>query len=296
MRIQKYIFVILLFLSANAFALQTFELPPNNDDVIGKVYYAYVKTGDTLATLAREYNVTFTELGKANPKLSKRIRTNDRIIIPSSYILPPTERRGIVINISEMRLYYYPENQNVVMTAPVSIGREGWETPVGITSIIEKIQGPEWHPPESIKAYKAQQGEILPDVIPPGPNNPLGQYAMRLALRTYLIHGTNDPNSIGRRVSSGCIRMYPEDIEQLFYNVPIGTKVTIINEPYKAGWYKGMLFFEAHTPVENNTAAQIPMNTDYEMTILQKTPYTELDWRLIKKIADQQGGVPIRIQ
>lgn len=293
---KKFIaFFIILLCTTPALAVQVFNRPANGSNVIGYVREVYLEPDDTLSEVARRYGIGYNELVAANPKLDpKHIQSRAIVLVPSAYILPAAPHKGVVINISEMRLYYYPEDENIVITAPVSIGRQGWETPVVKTKIIAKEQFPSWRPPKSIKEYTAKHGYILPDVVPPGPNNPLGDYAFRLGVGAYLIHGTDDPYSIGKPISSGCIRMYPEDVEELFYEIPVGTEVSIVNQPYKAGWLGDELYFEAHRPLKSKTTAT-PIDLDFKKVIMAEKPPTTLNWPWIKTIAKQENGYPTRV-
>lgn len=292
--IRLLVFINLLLLTTPVFAVHVFSLPNVESDVIGFVQTVYTKPGDTLKKVAERYSLGIDELTDANQHLRTKsmLQPWTAVLLPTSYILPPGDRQGIVINISEMRLYYYLDNENTVITAPVSIGREGWETPLTESIISEKKQDPAWRPPQSIREYTKSHGFILPEIMPPGPNNPLGQYALRLGVTSYMIHGTNEPTTIGLRISSGCIRMYPLDIEELYYNVPVGTKVRIINEPYKAGWHNGQLFLEAHKPIDNGAESNYQSNRDYRKVILAKNPSAAIDWQFVSHIIQQQYGYP----
>ena len=191
---------------------------------------------------------------EANPGVSpENPQPGTMLIVPSRYVLPNVPRVGIVINLAEMRLFYYVPLSKKIMSFPIGIGRLGWNTPIGKYKIIEKTKDPKWIAPESIRRWRAKQGVEIPKVWPAGPDNPLGQYAMRLSNPTYMIHGTNQPDGVGRRVSSGCIRLYPEDIEKLFKNVPMDTRVRLINQSYKAGFYRGHLMVESHLPLQEST-------------------------------------------
>jgi lipoprotein-anchoring transpeptidase ErfK/SrfK len=173
-------------------------------------------------------------------------REGTRVILPTQHILPDTPREGLVLNLPEMRLYYYPKpstgKPRTVVTFPVSIGRMDWATPLGLTRVTAKVINPVWYPPASIRAEHEQEGQALPPEVAAGPDNPLGQYALQLGRPGYLIHGTDRPYGIGMRATHGCIRLYPEDIQRLFEEVPVGTPVRIVNQPYKAGWYRGVLY------------------------------------------------------
>jgi L,D-transpeptidase ErfK/SrfK len=180
-----------------------------------------------------------------------------RIVLPGRRILPPGPREGIVVNLPEHRLYYYPKPRNkheqrVVITYPISIGKMDWRTPLGETRVIQKIRNPAWYPPESIRKEHAANNDPLPKVVPAGPDNPLGAFALRLAAGQgeYMIHGTNNPTAVGMSVTHGCIRMYPEDVAALFPLIAAGTKVWLVNEPVKVAWVEGKLLLEAHPPVD----------------------------------------------
>jgi len=212
---------------------------------------------DTLYDLARHYSLGSEELIRVNPGVDPWIPGADKtVLVPGRHILPSGPREGVVINIAEHRLYYYPKPKphqpQQVITYPVSIGKMDWRTPLGDTRVIAKQKDPWWTPTESVRAEHAKDGDILPARVPPGPDNPLGDRALRLAAGqgTYLIHGTNNPIAVGLAVTHGCIRMYPEDINALFPLVAVGTKVRIVNEPVKVAWVDGELLLEAHPPVD----------------------------------------------
>ena len=190
-----------------------------------------------------------------------------KIVIPTQFVLPRAPNRGIVVNVAELRLYYFPAASSVapegtlagsrrVITHPISIGRMDWSTPLGTTSVTGKVANPSWTPPQSIRDEHAARNDILPRVVPAGPDNPLGKHALRLGLPGYLIHGTNKPSGVGMRVTHGCIRMFPEDIEALFKTVPAGTPVMIVNQPYKLGWTADGLYLEAHPPLAKSPAGE----------------------------------------
>lgn len=219
----------------------------SNSDIVGARHTIIVKQQDSLQSIARKFDVAITELMLANPNVDpKNIKKGTILIIPTEFILPPGLREGIVLNLAEFRIYHFSENQKVVNTFPVGIGRMGWQTPLGETRVVRKREQPTWVPPPSIREHYANKGKILPDFIPPGADNPLGEYAMNLAWPNYLIHGTNAPNSIGLRSSSGCIRMYSEDIKALFNLTALDTKVRVIHEPLKIGKKNNELYLEVH--------------------------------------------------
>lgn len=235
-------------------------LLPENGSVIGENYTITVQEGDTLVDLARTHNVGYEEIRMANPEVSIWAPfEGTEVTIPDRHILPDAKREGIVINLSEMRLYYYSA-PGVVESYPISVGREGFSTPVGVTRTTVKVKDPHWSPPRSVRAEAAARGEPPPAVVPPGPDNPLGRHAILLGIPSYLIHGTNRPDGVGMRVSRGCIRMFPEDIESLYERVPSGTRVNIIDQPFKAGWSDdGVLYAQSFPPLEESDASFEPL-------------------------------------
>ena len=214
---------------------------PDAGNMVGEIYRVQAEYEDTLVDIARDHNVGYEEIIRANPDVSIWVPgEGTEVVIPGRHILPDAERTGIVINLAELRLYYYPlpeENEVArVETYPIGIGRDGYNTPLGTTETTMRLKDPAWYPPESMREEAAAEGEPPPDVVPPGPDNPLGKHAILLDIPGYLIHGTNQPDGIGMRASRGCIRMFPEDIESIFGRVPEGTQVTIIDAPIKLGF------------------------------------------------------------
>lgn len=214
---------------------------PEEGSIVGSIYTVTASAEDTLVDIAREHNVGYDEIRFANPDVSIWVPgEGTEVTIPARHILPDEERKGLVINVAELRLYYYPEvaagETPRVETYPIGIGRDGYNTPLGITNTRMRLQDPAWYPPRSIREEAAERGDPAPAVVPPGPDNPLGRHAILLDIPGYLIHGTNQPDGIGMRASRGCIRMYPEDIESIFGRIPDGTQVNIIDEAFKLGW------------------------------------------------------------
>lgn len=278
-------------------------LPPPGEQVVGENLHVVVETGETLLDIARRYDVGLNEITAANPGVDPWLpKPGDWVVVPGRFILPDAPRKGIVVNLPEMRLYYYPPprpgHQAVVITHPLSIGAEGKTLPLGSTHIIEKIKDPAWYVPQSIIAEHEAEGRPAVKVVPPGPDNPLGQFAMRLGWSSYLIHGTNHPFSIGMRVSHGCLRMYPEDISTLFQKVAVGTPVRVIDKPYKAGWRDGRLYLESHLPLSDEDNDPPPSDlTGAVSSILAvtKQPLDDQAWRRVKKIAGQHRGIPLPV-
>ena len=234
-----------------------YTLATPDDAVVGEDQTVQTVYEDTLYDLARKFSLGSEEVIRVNPGVDPWIPgAGKTVIIPGRHILPPGPREGIVVNLPEHRLYYFPKPERgqprQVITYPVSIGKMDWHTPIGVTHVIGKEKNPVWFPPESVRKEHAAAGDPLPARVPSGPDNPLGLFAMRLAAGngTYMIHGTNNPIAVGLAVTHGCIRMYPEDIESLFAQVPSGTEVRIINEPLKVAWVDEELLLETHPPVD----------------------------------------------
>ncbi|CAK0774779.1 L,D-transpeptidase ErfK/SrfK [Gammaproteobacteria bacterium] len=278
--------------------ISRFFLPPSGTDVVGTLVAVHAYPQDTLSDIARYFDVGHDAILNANPKVDPWLPgKSTRILIPTQHILPPGTRRGIVINLAALRLYYYPADNRTVITHPTGIGRENWATPQGSTKVIAKEIDPPWRIPLSIRSEHASQGNPLPAILPAGPNNPLGQYALRLGVPGYLIHGTNRPYGIGMRVSHGCIQLYPEDISALFPNVPIGTQVTIINYPYLIGRVAGRPYLEAHPHNEDDTNNQKIEIMERLHQVMLETGVTsaEIDWNRALTAARMALGVPLPI-
>ncbi|MDC9725244.1 MAG: L,D-transpeptidase family protein [Gammaproteobacteria bacterium] len=229
----------------------TFTLANDETRIVGHNLIVLSHEEDTLLDIARRFDIGYNEIVTANPELDPWLPgAGQRVLVPNRFILPDAPHKGIVINLAEMRLYYYPIKKKgqlqQVITHPIGVGREGWTTPLGKTRIIQKKKDPTWTPPASILAEHLEKGDPLPRVVPAGPDNPLGAYAMRLAMPGYLLHGTNRPFGVGMRVSHGCIRLFPEDIEHLFGIVSVNTPVEILYQPYKAALDGEVLYIEAH--------------------------------------------------
>ena len=240
-------------ISRNYFVLESPE-----QSVIGLPQIVYTGDENTLSDLAREYGLGYDEIVAANPGVDPWL-PGDRtpVLLPTQYVIPDVPREGIVLNIASKRLFYFQEAEDgqpqAVMTYPIGIGRVGWETPLGESAVVSKAVDPHWYVPASVRKEHADAGNPLPSVVPPGPDNPLGGYVLKLGMPGYLIHGTNQPYGVGMRVSHGCVRLYPENIELLYSLVEIGAPVLIINEPFLVGRRNGELYFEAHTPLEDDT-------------------------------------------
>jgi L,D-transpeptidase ErfK/SrfK len=255
---------------------------------------------DTLYDLARKYSLGSEELIRVNPGVDPWLPGAGRkLTIPGRHILPPGPHEGIVVNLPEHRLYYYPKPKRggpiEVITYPVSIGKMDWRTPLGITHVIGKQKNPTWYPPESVRKEHAAAGDPLPASVPSGPDNPLGLFAMRLAAGngTYLIHGTNNPIAVGLAVTHGCIRMYPDDVAALFPLIPVGTQVRLINQPVKVAWVDGELLLEAHPPVDAQGQSFEP-NIDQFAEMLRTAvgdATVAIHWDYAREVLQKADGV-----
>ncbi|EHJ92006.1 L,D-transpeptidase family protein [Vreelandella boliviensis] len=265
---------------------------PEKGDVIGERYTVVVEDPkQTLIDIARRHNIGYEEIRMANPNVSLWVPgVGTEVVIPTQYILPPAPREGVVINLSELRLYYYPADKpGIVETYPVSVGREEFATPVGITRTTVKVKDPAWAPPSSMRREAAARGEPAPSVVPPGPDNPLGEHAILLAMPSYLIHGTNRPDGVGMRVSRGCIRMYPEDIKSLYERLPSGTQVNLMDAPFKAGWAAdGTLFVQSFPQLEENVGGFEPLLNALERV----TELTENDIQIDSEQIERAVAAP----
>jgi L,D-transpeptidase ErfK/SrfK len=302
----------------NVAKAEIYELPPQGYDVIGAISTVTARQEDTLVDIARRHGLGYEDIVRANPDVNIWVPgEGTEVILPTQYVLPSGPRHGVILNLAEYRLYYFPEAKEgetaYVMTYPISIGRMDWETPLGKTSVISKVRNPSWYVPQSVLDEHAADGDPLPRIVPPGPDNPLGKFAMRLGLPGYLIHGTNRPAGVGMRVTHGCVRMFPEDIEYLFGKVDVSTAVRIINEPIKMGWAGSQLVMEVHPVLE---VADLRESEDVEdesgeesadVVVEAKDPLTyvteqfivttgeragQLDWHLAEQIVGRSDGIP----
>lgn len=279
-------------------------LPTNGDNVIGVVTSAVAEHEDTLLDIGRRYGVGYEEIIAANPGVDPWLPGDGtEIVIPSRFVLPNVPWDGVVVNLPEHRLYYFPPQQpgqpRVVRTYPISTGKMDWKTPLGVTKIYAKQERPNWNPPESIRLEHIAKGDPLPKVVPPGPDNPLGEYAMRLSIPggAYLIHGTNRPAGVGMQVTHGCIRMFPEDIAEFFTMVPVNTKVNLIDQTTKIGWSRGTLFVERQAPLEGTADPTHldPAELDRAIQAATRGLSVQLDWDTARMAFKQMSGVPVRI-
>ena len=293
--------VCTLSLSASA-AASVFPLPADGSAVVGTDEAVTTVYQDTLPDLAHRYSLGYYEIIRANPGVDVWLPgAAKRIVLPGRRILPTGPRDGLVVNLPEHRLYYYPKPRNpheqrVVITYPISVGKMDWRTPLGETRVIAKIRDPAWYPPESIRKEHAANGDPLPKVVPAGPDNPLGAFALRLAAGNgeYMIHGTNNPTAVGMSVTHGCIRMYPEDVAALFPLIAVGTRVWLVNEPVKVAWVDGELLLEAHPPVDEEGQSVEP-DLDLLSRLLDQAlgdSVAAIHWDLARKTLQAADGIP----
>lgn len=268
---------------------------------VGDLVDYKTKYEDTLVKLARDYDVGFVELRAANPDVDPWLPgANVRMVIPTRHLVPDAPRRGVVINLPEMRLYFYDDKGSPPATYPIGIGREGLKTPVGRTTVRGKNEYPTWRPTARMRA----EDPTLPVSVPPGPDNPLGTHVLYLNWPEYGIHGTNKPYGIGRRSSSGCIRMYPEDILKLFPVVDEGEMVTVVDQSVKAAWIDDKLYIEAHPTmdqagkIENQGGFPAYDMSENDMKQIIKAAgdhATALNWIEIRKVIRERRGYPIAV-
>ena len=314
--------VAVALLAASPSRADVYALPPDGFDVIGAVSTVTARYEDTLVYIARRHGLGYQDIVRANPGVNVWLPGKGvEVVLPTRFILPPGPREGLVLNLAEYRMYYYPKPEAgeaaYVYVYPMSIGRMDWETPLGKTKIVAMAKNPAWYPPQSVRDEHAADGDPLPRIVPPGPQNPLGSRALRLGIPGYLIHGTNRPAGVGMRVSHGCIRMFPEDIEFLFQHIGVNTVVRIINAPVKIGWDGEALVAEVHPllespqPLVEESLQQIEkLDADIEVLDVSapsKDPLTQvterfitataeragqLDWDLVEILVERADGIP----
>lgn len=274
----------------------TFYPIDGNDALIGQVQYRSISAGDTMSTIAQRYDIGYNAIKTANPHVDLNRGFSFRTIlqIPTQHLLPNQPRRGIVINLPEMRMYYYLND--AVYTYPIGIGKIGKTIPITNTWITRKKENPTWTPPDDIREFNLDQGIVLPKSIPAGPDNPLGPYAVYMSIPTYLIHSTIFPESVGKRASFGCIRMYQQDISEFFPSIQSGIPVAIVNAPVKIGWHQDHLYIEAHRPLEeheNEEGASLASMVNMVMRATQHGNEAMLiDWQALSYIDQERDGLP----
>lgn len=295
---MKHLLITALFFGALA---GTSPARAYDKDFIGETEYYRAAYEDTLVHLARENNLGFVEIRAANPSVDPWMPgEGTRIVLPKKHLLPDAPRNGVVINLPEMRLYYYERPGAKPLTYPLGVGREGLDTPLGTTTVTWKRENPTWTPTERMR----REDPTLKPHYPPGPDNPMGTHAMYLGWPTYAIHGTDKPYSVGRRASSGCIRMYPEGIVDLFPRIKAGTAVTVVDQPIKVGWMGDEMFIEVHPTQEQNLRIEDIGNlSSYEITredirmINKKAGQFKdhIDWEKVREAVREHSGVPVSV-
>ena len=315
----------MLWLVAAPVHAEVYELPPEGYDVIGNVSTITARYEDTLVDIARRHGLGYYDVVRANPGVNVWLPgEGTEIVLPSRFVLPPGPRAGLVLNLAEYRMYYFPQPEAgqpaYVYTYPMSIGRMDWETPLGETRITAMARDPAWYPPQSVREEHAADGDPLPRVVPPGPANPLGTRALRLGLPGYLIHGTNRPAGVGMRVSHGCVRMFPEDIEFLFEHIRVSTPVRIVNVPVKIGWDGDRLVAEVHPLLESSQPlagetlehleqldadvnlpppdpnSKDPLTHVTEQFVMATAEQAgQLDWGLVEELVRRADGIPAAV-
>jgi len=287
-------------ISAGSATALELPLPPPGEDIVGQVQVIKAKYEDTFADLGTANDLGYLEMVAANPGVDPWLPgEGTEVILPTRYILPPGPREGIVINLAEYRMYYYPKGQNVVHTYPLGIGREGWGSPIATTTIVGKTANPAWYPPQSIREEHAADGDPLPTIVPPGPDNPLGPFKFSLGTSGYLIHGSNKKFGIGMRVSHGCFRMLNHNVLQLAAMAPVGTPVRILNDPYKFGISGGKVYLEAHTPLDDQgEPSVVDKHTAVINALLKREDLLgslRLDWEVVREVVAAEDGLPVEI-
>jgi L,D-transpeptidase ErfK/SrfK len=249
---------------------------------------------DTFAKVAREEGVGYEGLRRLNLDVDEWLPdVGTTVTLPTALLLPAGPRRGVVINLSEFRLYFFDTAMQQVHVYPIGIGEQGSETPLMQTRTVSKIEYPAWYPPASVRAKHEARGDILPAVVWPGPENPLGRYAIKLAEPGYFIHGTNQPIGVGRRISAGCIRLYARHIAALVSSLPNGTEVRVVSDSYKVAWHDGELYLEAHAgPLETGQN-----RTELVRQVIRATESrpAQIDWDLAMSVVREATGLPVRI-
>jgi L,D-transpeptidase ErfK/SrfK len=267
------------------------------DDVVGRLAYVSLEKGDTLPDIARHFGLGLNAVSAANPGVDTWVpEAGTRIILPLNFILPDAQKNGIVINLAAMRLFQYKGNSEplTLSTYPVGVGTEERPSPQGLMRVERKVSRPTWHVPTSIAKDHLKKGDPLPAKVLPGPQNPLGEYALYLSAPSYLIHGTNKPASVGLRATNGCMRLYPEDIKRVYENTPAKTPVSIVNQPYLLGQSNGVVYLEVHGSMEEVDAAGFD-KIYAKLTTIEKESGRTLDWSKVKTVLAEARGIPVPI-
>jgi L,D-transpeptidase ErfK/SrfK len=288
-------------------ATHRFDIDSSGSDVVGYVQKTIIGKEDTLPDVARRFDVGYEEILLANPGVDPWLPGVGReVVVPTQFVLPAAPHEGVVVNVAAMRIFYYPPHKKgepqAVFTHPIGIGKVGWKTPEGTTKIVSRQKDPVWVVPKSVRDEHLENGDKLPAVVPPGPDNPLGAYEFRLGWPSYLIHGTNKPYGVGMRSSHGCMRLYPEDIAVFFDMIPIGTKVTIVNQPYLFGWRDGTLYLQAYAVMEDDSRDWSKDPKRLLANLLSpklrhriSDHEGEIDWQRVGDVAHAPRGIPVPV-
>jgi L,D-transpeptidase ErfK/SrfK len=284
-------------------ATHEFVFDPAVDDVVGELQVTHVQGEDTLSDIARRFNLGYEELVRANPGVDPWLPGVGReIVLPTQFVLPDAPREGLVINLPQLRVFYFPKAKEgeprKVITHPIGIGRVGWSTPEGTTKVTAKAKNPTWYPPASVRKEHKEAGDPLPAKVPPGPDNPLGAFMLKLGWPSYLMHGTNKPYGVGMRVSHGCIRFYPEDIAEIYDKIPVGTKVTVVNQPFVFGWRGDTMYIQTFPVLEDDErehpkAADALLNAAISDSMWAKVKEHNavIDLELVNELVTQPRGI-----
>ncbi len=293
----------LALLAGNSATAATYTLHDDDSSLIGALQRITAEEGDMLIDLAPRYDLGQDELLLANPDKARWIPIGGQtVLLPTRHVLPQSPRSGVIVNLPERRLYWFvPQrsgSRQQVVTFPVSVGKLDWSTPVTVAQVVSRKENPPWYPPASIREEAAERGIALPDVVPAGPANPLGRHALYLNLPGYLIHGTNNPSAIGLRVTHGCIRLYPEDVEFLYRLLPESTTVTMVDQPVKVGWQGNNLYVEVHPPLEESHMSedeQLVQAMALVRDAMTVHPDIRLKTWLIRRAVQRRDGIPVSV-
>ena len=296
-RIKSFLLIHLSFFAAtNLLAASVYEFNKTiqtfgNNEFINAVYE------DTLVDIARKYNLGFNEIIRANPNVDKWLPGEGTIIkIPAQNIIPKGfSEKGITINLSEFRGYFIKDNK--LITFPVGLGRMDWKTPLGISTIDLKLEKPAWYPPKSVRDEYKNQGKFLPAEVLPGPDNPLGELAMRISIPGgYFIHGTNRPDGVGMEISHGCIRLFPEDIDYIFQLTDIGTEVIILDQPIKIARIENDIYLQVHPSYSTQYDYDLDkLRIQIELLINNETELIEINWDTVENLLKEQNGLATKV-
>jgi len=289
-------FYLLFFAVTNLLAADVYDFN-NAIKIYGDNQSIATVYEDTLVDIARQYNLGFNEIIRANPNVDKWLPGEGTIIkIPSQHIIPKGfSKEGITINLSEFRGYLIKNNK--LITFPVGLGRMDWKTPLGISTIDLKLEKPAWYPPQSVREEYKNQGKLLPAEVLPGPDNPLGELAMRISTPGgYFIHGTNRPDGVGMEISHGCIRLFPEDIDYIFQLTAIGTEVIILDQPIKIARRKNDIYLQVHPSYSNDYDYVIEqLRIEIELLINNEAELGEINWDLVDSLLKTQNGLATKV-